>query len=218
MPIEPPLPRRVSRRVLLTAGGPALLAACVGCGSATSGGTTSAVPSASTSGASASSSATGSTTSSATSSAATSSSRSTASPSSSSSAPSPSTPERTSSSAESTTAATTSRVPPSTAAPTPTAEPTPAGTVVAAVADIPADGGLIVSSPQGDLILALDGGTVVAHSATCTHQGAIIAGDGLCPRHGSLFDVVTGAVLNGPAQSPLAAVTVAVAGGQVYAA
>jgi Rieske Fe-S protein len=55
-------------------------------------------------------------------------------------------------------------------------------------------------------------GQFVAYSAACTHRGAMVsAGNGTtlhCPAHGSEFDGATGAVLNGPASSPLAPVSV----------
>ena len=43
-----------------------------------------------------------------------------------------------------------------------------------------------------------------------------VGGDGVCPKHGSVFDIVTGAVLQGPAMSPLPEVAVTVAAGKVY--
>jgi len=89
--------------------------------------------------------------------------------------------------------------------------------VVASVADIPSGGGLIVDGPDGmPVILAIDNGAVVGHSAVCTHQSGILGGDGVCPKHGSVFDIVTGAVLQGPATSPLPEVAVTVAAGKVY--
>lgn len=91
-------------------------------------------------------------------------------------------------------------------------------TVIASVSDIPASSGLIATSPSGQLILAKAGGKVVAHTAVCTHQGAIIDGAGTCPLHGSMFNPATGAVVTGPASDPLAAVAVRVSGGKVYLA
>ncbi len=63
-------------------------------------------------------------------------------------------------------------------------------------------------------------GEYVAFSARCTHQGTPVeAGDGLvltCPNHGSVFDAGDeGAVLNGPATSPLVAATVTLEGDQL---
>ena len=72
-------------------------------------------------------------------------------------------------------------------------------------------------APSGPVILAASGGTVVCHTAICTHMGCEVAASGACPCHGSKFNVETGAVEQGPATAPLAAVPVTVSGGQVYA-
>jgi nitrite reductase/ring-hydroxylating ferredoxin subunit len=88
---------------------------------------------------------------------------------------------------------------------------------VAAVADVQAAGSVVVQSASGPLLLAYADGTVVAHSAVCTHQQCTIAASGHCPCHGSAFDVTTGALINGPALRPLAEERVTISGGQVYA-
>ncbi len=74
-----------------------------------------------------------------------------------------------------------------------------------------------VNAPSGPVILAASNGTVVCHTAICTHMQCTVPASGSCPCHGSKFNVETGAVINGPAQQPLAAVPVTVSGGQVYA-
>lgn len=90
-------------------------------------------------------------------------------------------------------------------------------TALGKVSDIPAGSGLIATGPAGPLLLAdAGGGKVVAHTAVCTHQGATLDGAGICPLHGSRFDVTTGAVLLGPATAPLTAVPVTVRGGEVF--
>lgn len=94
----------------------------------------------------------------------------------------------------------------------------PGGASIASVSDIPANSGLIATTPAGQVILAKANGKVVAHTAVCTHQGAIIDGAGTCPLHGSKFDPATGAVINGPATEPLAVVPVTESGGKIYAA
>jgi Rieske Fe-S protein len=72
------------------------------------------------------------------------------------------------------------------------------------------------TAPSGPIILAASNGTVVAHTAICTHMQCTVPASGSCPCHGSKFNVQTGAVENGPANAPLAAVPVTVSGGQVY--
>jgi cytochrome b6-f complex iron-sulfur subunit len=70
----------------------------------------------------------------------------------------------------------------------------------------------IVSRPTGD--------TAVAFSAICTHQGCTVAPAGSelhCPCHGSKYNALTGAVLQGPAPNPLAKIDVQVVGGEVVA-
>jgi len=106
---------------------------------------------------------------------------------------------------------------PSTPAATSAAEPAaPTGTPLAAVADVESAGSLIVNGADGPVLLASANGSVVGHSAVCTHQQCTIAASGSCPCHGSKFNITTGAVENGPAQRPLDEIAVTVAGGQVY--
>jgi Rieske Fe-S protein len=65
-------------------------------------------------------------------------------------------------------------------------------------------------------------GTFKGFSATCTHQGCkvkeVVGGTINCPCHGSRFSVVTGAVVNGPATSPLPPVNVKVQGTSIVQA
>jgi Rieske Fe-S protein len=74
-----------------------------------------------------------------------------------------------------------------------------------------AAGGGVVVSAGGVPIAVLRTGTsaAIALSAICTHQGCTVAYQGgslNCPCHGSRFSS-TGAVLGGPASSPLPALT-----------
>ena len=108
---------------------------------------------------------------------------------------------------------------PTAAPPASTAALAPAGTPVASVADVEAAGSIVVGTDKPILLCAANG-TVVGHTAICTHQGCTVAAGGAdanCPCHGSKFNAATGAVLDGPAVSPLAVVAVTVANGQVYA-
>lgn len=117
---------------------------------------------------------------------------------------------------ESTSAAGSAKAPVA-ADPTTSAAATPAGTVIASLADVESAGSVVVNAPSGPVLLASEGGTVVCHTAICTHQQCTVAASGACPCHGSKFNITTGAVENGPAQQPLAEVAVTVSGGQVYA-
>jgi Rieske Fe-S protein len=62
-------------------------------------------------------------------------------------------------------------------------------------------------------------GAFKAFSAVCTHAGCIVDGvaNGViqCPCHGSQFNITTGAVVTGPASSPLPAKTVTVTDGKL---
>ncbi len=70
-------------------------------------------------------------------------------------------------------------------------------------------------------ILVRDGqGALAAHSAVCTHAGCTVQYSGgqlVCPCHGSIFNAATGAVLQGPAVTPLPARRVIERGGELYA-
>lgn len=86
------------------------------------------------------------------------------------------------------------------------ATPTPAPTVVAAVADIPVGGGTVFR--ERDLVVTQPAaGRFAAFSATCTHQGcavnAVAEGVIVCPCHGATFAVADGAPVDGPATRPL---------------
>jgi Rieske Fe-S protein len=91
------------------------------------------------------------------------------------------------------------------------------GTVLAAVDDIPDGGGVIVQ--DANVVVTRDGSSIQAFSAVCTHQGCTVASvqDGRisCACHGSVFDSGTGAVLQGPAQRPLAPVEVGLVDGSI---
>jgi len=93
---------------------------------------------------------------------------------------------------------------------------------LAALADVPDGGGLIVEGPDGQVLLVRTGDQVKAYNAACTHQGTIVEApvDGVatCPNHGSEFSTEDGSVKKGPATSPLAEVAVRVDGTNVVLA
>jgi Rieske Fe-S protein len=77
---------------------------------------------------------------------------------------------------------------------------------LASAADIPVGGGVIFAD-QDVVVTQPTAGEFRAFSATCTHQGCFVSEvtDGTinCPCHGSRFDVADGAVVDGPADTPL---------------
>ena len=91
------------------------------------------------------------------------------------------------------------------------------GQVLAATAEIPVGSGKVV----GDTVVTQPtAGVFDAFVARCTHAGCKLSSvtDGRldCPCHGSRFGL-DGAVLRGPAMTPLTPVAVKVAGGNVVA-
>ena len=81
---------------------------------------------------------------------------------------------------------------------------------------------VVAKNMQGQSVsiaLYLSGKVVTAHSTVCTHMGCTVGAAGKqldCPCHGSVFDAQTGAVVNGPAQSPLQSYQVAQVGNEIY--
>ncbi len=87
------------------------------------------------------------------------------------------------------------------------------GTDAAAIYHDPSDG-----SP--DILIRHSDGTLAAFSAICTHAGCQVDyGSGViaCPCHGSEFSASSGAVLRGPAVTPLATKRVIERRGSIYA-
>lgn len=115
--------------------------------------------------------------------------------------------------------------PADTGAPTTTsgkADPPQGGSsALAKLTDVPSGGSTRVNGPDGKpMILFRDGSTVTAHTAICTHMGCTVNPNGAeldCPCHFSKFDAKTGAVINGPAQSPLPEIKVSVSGDSIVA-
>jgi Rieske Fe-S protein len=104
------------------------------------------------------------------------------------------------------------------AAPSGSAPATSGAGAVAQTSDIPVGGGLIIAEPAV-VITQPTAGEFKAFTAICTHQGCLVSevvnNEIICPCHGSRFSAADGAVLTGPAQTPLTAAGVTVDGGSV---
>jgi thiosulfate dehydrogenase [quinone] large subunit len=73
---------------------------------------------------------------------------------------------------------------------------------------------------SADVLIRQSDGTLTALSAICTHAGCEVAYQGgvlYCPCHGSRFNATTGAVIQGPAVTPLPKRRVIESGGEIYA-
>ena len=92
---------------------------------------------------------------------------------------------------------------------------------LAATADVPVGGGVILADAQL-VITQPKAGTFKAFSAICTHQGCAVStvenGTINCPCHGSEFAITDGSVVAGPAPKPLPAQAIKVSGGSITAA
>jgi Rieske Fe-S protein len=93
--------------------------------------------------------------------------------------------------------------------------------VLATTADIPVGGGKILADKK-IVITQPQAGSFKAFTAVCTHQGCIVGtvsgGTINCPCHGSKFNITNGSVVNGPAASPLAPVSIKVQGTSIVQA
>ena len=98
------------------------------------------------------------------------------------------------------------------------AKPRLTGTVLGAASDIPVGGGAIYTAAKV-VVTQPASGQYKAFSAVCTHVGCIVNkvtnGTIDCPCHGSEFKITNGAVVTGPAPSPLPAKQIKVVDGQV---
>lgn len=99
------------------------------------------------------------------------------------------------------------------------------GTKLAAVADVPEGGGMLVNMPSGKgkiLLVRTSSADVKAFNAACKHQGTIVSppknGTIICPAHNSQYDATTGALKRGPATSGLDVIQVKVDGSDVVLA
>lgn len=93
-----------------------------------------------------------------------------------------------------------------------------AGTVLGRTADIPVGGGKVFTAAKV-VVTQPRKGVFKAFSAVCTHVGClcnqVANGTIECPCHGSKFAIATGAVVAGPAPSPLPAAPITVKNGKV---
>src|SRR5579864_1448705 len=93
---------------------------------------------------------------------------------------------------------------------------------VAEVAEVPVGSTKIVKVGEVELFVANVEGSFYALSNKCTHLGGPLGRGKLtgsiiqCPWHGSKFDVTTGAVVGGPAQSPEPTYEVRVEGSSIF--
>ena len=93
------------------------------------------------------------------------------------------------------------------------------GTALATTSEIPVGSGKIFTSEK-IVVTQPNSGDFKAFSAVCTHMGCIVStisnGTIDCPCHGSQYSISTGAVVGGPAPSPLAAQTIKVTGTNIF--
>jgi Rieske Fe-S protein len=94
----------------------------------------------------------------------------------------------------------------------------PAVQPLAATSAVPVGGGMVLTDQQ-IVLTQPTAGVFKAFTAVCTHAGCTVSkvenGTIDCPCHGSRYSVADGAVVNGPAQNPLAAIAITVSGDQV---
>jgi Rieske Fe-S protein len=92
---------------------------------------------------------------------------------------------------------------------------------LAATADVPVGGGLVVKD-QKIVVTQPTKGEFKGFSAVCTHRGCLVSavanGTINCTCHGSKFSIADGSVTAGPAEAPLGDVPVAVDGAQIVTA
>ncbi|MGH3163129.1 MAG: Rieske (2Fe-2S) protein [Streptosporangiaceae bacterium] len=110
---------------------------------------------------------------------------------------------------------------PTTAASSNSGSSSAAGSGLGPASDVPVGGGKILTDKK-IVLTQPKSGEFRGFSAVCTHAGCTVGSvsDGTinCPCHGSRFSVTNGAVVNGPATSPLPPVNVKVQGTSIVQA
>jgi Rieske Fe-S protein len=93
------------------------------------------------------------------------------------------------------------------------------GSALATTSEIPVGSGKIFTSEKV-VVTQPNSGDFKAFSAVCTHMGCIVStisnGTIDCPCHGSQYSISTGAVVGGPAPSPLPAQAITVTGSNIF--
>ena len=107
----------------------------------------------------------------------------------------------------------------STAASSAAASSAAAANALAATSAIPVGSGTVFGGPKV-VVTQPTAGEFKAFSAVCTHMGCIVSqvsnGTIDCPCHGSQYNMTTGAVVAGPAPSPLPAAQIKVSGNSIF--
>lgn len=89
---------------------------------------------------------------------------------------------------------------------------------LAAIADIPVGGGVVVAEPPL-VIVQPTAGAILGYTAVCPHQGCLVSevvdNQIICPCHQSYFSAEDGAVISGPAKTGLASADVQIDGDYV---
>ena len=99
------------------------------------------------------------------------------------------------------------------------AQPERKASALATTSEIPVGSGKIFTSEKV-VVTQPNSGDFKAFSAVCTHMGCIVStisnGTIDCPCHGSQYSISTGAVVGGPAPSPLPAQAIKVTGSNIF--